>query len=86
MGLRVHAEFTGHGTLVTSFDSREVAEQVGDLLHDQGWAAMAGPLMPHGFYLHIHRMTTDELKSLSNSLGLELIEPRSYRRSLRACG
>ncbi len=85
MGFRVQAKFTGNGTLIRSFDSREAAEEVGDLLGDLGWAAVAGPLTPSGFYLYVVRMTRDELKALGKDLGLELIE-RRHRRSLRACG
>jgi hypothetical protein len=85
MGFRVQAEFTGNGTLIRSFDSREAAEEIGDLLRDQGWAAVAGPLTPSGFYLYVVRMTRDELKALGKDLGLELID-RRHRSSLRACG
>lgn len=86
MAIHVYAEFTGHGTLVTSFASHEDAERAGDSLRDRGWAAITGSLMPKGFYLHVPRMRPEEFKALSKSLGLEVIDRRWHRRSLRACG
>ena len=85
MAIRVHAVFTGSGTLATSFASREDAELVADRLYDRGLTPIVGPLIPHGFYLYIPRMTPDELKGLSKDLGVELIEQRRDRGSRKAC-
>ena len=72
MAIRLHAEYTGHGILLSRIETEDDAECVRIFLSERGIAATVGPLsMPGDYRVFLPEVTMEKFVPLAEDWSLE---------------
>lgn len=72
MAIRLHAEYTGHGILLSRIETQDDAESVRNFFAERGLAATVGPLsFPGDYRVFLPETTMDRFAALAEDWNIE---------------
>ncbi len=72
MAIRLHAEYTGHGILLSRIETQDGAESVRNFFTERGLAATIGPLsFPGDYRVFLPETTMDRFAALAEDWNIE---------------